>query len=60
MILTPLLLQLDTSANMGQQMTVQGDALDKLRDSMQQLEAKITEAKVRERRYQSVVLQLVA
>ncbi|CAM9739948.1 unnamed protein product [Hapterophycus canaliculatus] len=37
--------QLDTSASMGQQMTVQGDALDKLRDSMQQLEAKITEAK---------------
>lgn len=27
-------------------MAVQGDALDKLRDSMQQLEAKITEAKV--------------
>ncbi|CAM9733757.1 unnamed protein product [Scytosiphon promiscuus] len=38
--------QLDTSASMGQQMTVQGEALDKLRDSMQQLEAKITEAKV--------------
>eukprot|EP00903_Cladosiphon_okamuranus_P010003 g9488.t1 len=37
--------QLDTSASMGQQMAVQEDALDKLRGSMQQLEAKITEAK---------------
>lgn len=31
---------------MGMQMDTQGQALDKLRDSMQQLEAKITEAKV--------------
>lgn len=31
-------------------MTVQQDALDKLRDSMQQLESKITEAKVGGRR----------
>lgn len=39
--------QLDTSGSIGQQMTVQDGALDKLRDSMQQLESKITEAKVR-------------
>lgn len=41
-------LQLDTSASIDQQMVVQQGALDKLRDSMQQLESKITEAKVRE------------
>ncbi|CAM9839770.1 unnamed protein product [Ectocarpus sp. 4 AP-2014] len=37
--------QLDTSGSTGMQMDAQGEALDKLRDSMQQLEAKITEAK---------------
>lgn len=39
-------LQMDTVASFAQQMGVQGAALDKLRDSTQQLEAKITEARV--------------
>eukprot|EP00904_Undaria_pinnatifida_P012864 jgi/Undpi1/8708/HiC_scaffold_25.g11173.m1 len=37
--------QMDTSASLNQQMGAQGEALDKLRESMQQLESKITEAK---------------
>lgn len=37
---------MDTSASLNQQMGAQGEALDKLRESMQQLESKITEAKV--------------
>ncbi|CAM9775425.1 unnamed protein product [Discosporangium mesarthrocarpum] len=38
--------QVDTSASLSQQIEMQGDSLAKLRDSTQQLEAKITEAKV--------------
>ncbi|CAM9812258.1 unnamed protein product [Laminaria digitata] len=41
--------QMDTSGSLNQQMGTQSEALEKLRDSMQQLEAKITEAKVRDR-----------
>ena len=37
------------AASLGEQMTVQAGAINKLFTSMQQLEAKITEAKVRKR-----------
>jgi hypothetical protein len=38
--------QVEVSTSLADQMTVQGQAINKLFNSMQQLEAKITEAKV--------------
>lgn len=43
--------QVDVADSLGEQMAIQGEAINKLFNSMQQLEAKITEARVRHSTY---------